>query len=223
MRFSEWRQRLSLPRARLVAVMAVLAVGCANIAAPAAPTLPAVPTAPALASLNASVEPALPTQPIDLPTTIPTIESPTADVTATAVAQPPTSKPTKRPRKTATPTPDAVDLDVSSNAPYIAAHSDDPVAGYHVDVTFTVTNSGSDRARKFTVAVTCLGYTLTQDVFGGLDPGEGYDISFGFYASIPADKNYARIVVDSTDRLAETDEGNNEREISNSPGNCGRP
>jgi hypothetical protein len=223
MRFVDLQDALVLRRARQLAVLAVFAVGCANIAAPAGPTPPGVPTVAATPSVTASSASALPTSPINASTN-PTIDLPTASATGTvSVSEPPTSKPTKRPRKTPTPTPDVADLDVSPNGPYIAAHADDPVAGYHVDVTFTVTNYGSDRARRFTVAVTCLGYTVTQDVFGGLDPGEGYDISFGFYASIPADKNYARIVVDSTDRLSETDEGNNEREIPNTPGNCGRP
>jgi subtilase family serine protease len=98
----------------------------------------------------------------------------------------------------------------------ITPHTDDPAAGFHVDLDITIENKGSDKAKKFTVAVTCLGYTQEQDVYGGIEGGGQYVISFGFYLSIPGDKSN-KIVLDSQDRLAETDEENNLFELSSAP------
>ena len=72
------------------------------------------------------------------------------------------------------------------------------------------------RARVRTVAATCLGYAQEQDVFGGIEGGGQYEIAFGFYLSIPGDKAN-KIVLDSTDRLVETDRENNVYELTSAP------
>jgi hypothetical protein len=139
---------------------------------------------------------------------LPTIEpAPTVDpVTPTLT---PTVRPTRRPRPTVTPTPDLVYIDVWPRDPVYTPYTNDPAAGYHVDVEFKIANSASDRARRFTVSATCLGYTQTQEV-SGIDAFESdYIIAFGFYASLAGVESPQRAVVDSTDRLVETDESNN--------------
>ena len=131
--------------------------------------------------------------------------------------RPKTPQPTRRPRPSADASPTAPpDIDVSVYSYQITPHADDPAAGYYVDLDITIENTGTDRARRFTVAATCLGYTQDQDVFGGIDAGGQYVISFGYYLSIPGDKAN-KIVLDSTDRLVETDEGNNTFELLSAP------
>jgi hypothetical protein len=146
------------------------------------------------------------------------------DTATAATAEPPTAappetpRPTRRPRPTPTASPtEPPDVDVTTTAVVIHAHTDDPVAGFHVDVNIGIDNKGTDKARRFTVAVTCLGYTQTQDVFGGIDGGEQYIISFGFYASIADEGKTNRIVLDTTDRVAETNEDNNVYELTSAP------
>ncbi|HYI23701.1 MAG TPA: CARDB domain-containing protein [Candidatus Limnocylindrales bacterium] len=147
---------------------------------------------------------------------------PSAGPTTAATDGPPTEgpqtpRPTRRPRPSADASPtDPPDIDVAVYSYTITPHADDPAAGYHVDLDITIENTGTDRARRFTVAATCLGYTQEQDVFGGIDAGGQYVISFGYYLSIPGDKQN-KIVLDSTDRLAETDEDNNTYELLSAP------
>ena len=67
----------------------------------------------------------------------------------------------------------------------ITPHTDDPAAGFHVDLDITIENTGTDKARQFRVAVDVLWlYAGASHVFGGIEGGAQYVISFGFYISI---------------------------------------
>lgn len=195
------------------AFVGLLAAGCVSV--PGSTTAPGT-TAPSpvgSAPVTSGEPPA---------TTAPASSDPTA--VATVVGQtevPATPKPTREPRPTPTTPPN---IDVFPRDVIFTPHTDDPVAGYHVDVNFVITNTGTDKAKKFMVTVTCLGYSQDQEVFGGIEPGGDYDIGFGFYASIPGNLDYARVFADSTEKITETDEDNNQLDLPTTGAeSCGRP
>ncbi len=198
--------------------MSAIAVACVSIA-PGASVVPDASITPA-----ASVAPGTSIAPgtSSVPDTAAPSSAPTSEATPAASVAPPTEAPaptprrTRRPRPTQAPPTDPPDIDVSVYQYQIIPYTDDPAAGFHVDLNITIQNTGTDKARKFTVAVTCMGYTQEQDVFGGIEGGGQYEISFGFYLSIPGDKAN-KIVLDSTGRLVETDKENNVHDLSSAP------
>ena len=201
--------------AHALTVVAYRADGTASV-----PAVIAVSVADAAASLAATPPTSFGLPTISPPPVAPLTNGPVATVGPPTPTPTPTVRPTRRPRPTASPTPDLVDIDVWPRDVIYTPHPDDPAAGYHVDVEFKIANSGSDRARRFTVSATCLGYTQTQDVFG-IDAFGDYTIAFGFYASLAGIETPQRAVVDSTDRLEETDESNNTLALDDP--SCGLP
>ena len=178
-----------------VAMLSTVAIACVTVA-PAGSGTPGASTNATPAAMTAAAA-----------TEVATAGAPSPVATKTP-------KPTRRPRPSPTEPPD---IDVAVYQYLITPHTDDPAAGFHVDLDITIENTGTDKARQFRVAVTCFGYTQEQPVFSGIEGGGQYVISFGFYTSIADEGKPNRIVLDSNDRLAETDEDNNIHDLASAP------
>lgn len=124
----------------------------------------------------------------------------------------PQGTPEATPEVTARPTPTqphvaSIDLQVGS---YDLTSGSDPDLGGYVDLAVRVKNTGPDAAaRRFMVAVTCLGFTQSQVVVG-LDGKSKTELQYRFYASVDGDAGLqSTILVDSTTKVKESDEDNN--------------
>ncbi|MEO6350229.1 MAG: CARDB domain-containing protein [Candidatus Limnocylindrales bacterium] len=136
-------------------------------------------------------------------TTPPSEPTPITLSTPTAI---PTPTPTRRPRPTPTEAPAILDL---GREVHTLTEGTDPQLGDYVDFIARVRNYGPDPARRFKVAVTCAGFTQEQ-IVPGLAAMTVAEIVYRFYRSVDGSPdNKSRIVIDSTNRIAETDEDNN--------------
>lgn len=146
----------------------------------------------------------------------PSVPAPPSAVAPPSDPPAPAPTRTRRPRPTATVTdppaptepPEPPDINVYPSD-YSVGGGADVDLGSFSQIEVTITNSGTDRARNFEVLAICQGFGQTQTV-PGLDPNEQYDLTFRYYHSVPDEGLPSSIFADSTARITESDETDNQ-------------